>query len=306
MDKIGKRFTLILILLVMLTIVFSNPVLPVKGQYYYASIHVTSPIQNQIYSTNTIPLNFTMDTNIVNQSVYSVASFLCNLDGNRDYTGGTAIPMSGMPDDFFQPVPNTYNTTINVPNGNHLLWVQIDFMVNDTSKFPKYVPTVVENLSQIVSFTVDTTNTQQPSTSPSPTVTVDQPWWRTIGINQQTEFTTHVVGGMPPYTFQWYVTYLDPSLQPENWSTVAVPNSNTSTFKFSESTLGKYGISLQINDSNGESEYQSFQPMGIVVTVQSLSVASPSLTPTNAPSSTVPELSWLIILPLLFLCSQLP
>ena len=169
MDKIGKRFTLILILLFMLAVGFSNPVLPVKGQYYYASIHVTSPIQNQIYSTNTIPLNFTMDTNIVNQSVYSVASFLCNLDGNRDYTGGTAIPMSGIPDDFFQPVPNTYNTTINVPNGNHLLWVQIDFMVNDTSKFPKYVPTVVENLSQIVSFTVDTTN--QPSPSPSLTPT---------------------------------------------------------------------------------------------------------------------------------------
>jgi hypothetical protein len=169
MDKIGKRFTLILILLFMLAVGFSNPVLPVKGQYYYASIHVTSPIQNQIYSTNTIPLNFTMDTNIVNQSVYSVASFLCNLDGNRDYTGGTAIPMSGMPDDFFQPVPNSYNTTINVPNGNHLLWVQVDFMVNDTSKFPKYAPTVVENLSQIVSFTVDTTN--QPPPSPSLTST---------------------------------------------------------------------------------------------------------------------------------------
>jgi hypothetical protein len=128
-------------------------------------------------------------------------------------------------------------------------------------------------------------------------VIVDQPWWRTTGINQPTEFTGHTEGGTPPYTYQWYVTYLDPNIPPENWSAVAVPNSNTSTFKFVESTLGRYGISLRITDSNGESEYQSFQPMGIVVTVQSSPVAQPSTSTSPIPS--VPEFSWLTILPIL-------
>ena len=135
----------------------------------------------------------------------------------------------------------------------------------------------------------------------SPTVMVDQPWWRTTGINQPTEFVAHGEGGKPPYTYQWYITYLDPALPPENWSKVAIPNSNASTYNFVESTLGKYGISLQITDSNEESEYESFQPMGIVVTVQSSPVVSPSpsITSTNSPTPSVPELSWLTILTLL-------
>jgi hypothetical protein len=135
----------------------------------------------------------------------------------------------------------------------------------------------------------------------NPTVIVEQPWWRTTGISQPTEFTARAEGGTPPYTYQWYITYLDPALPPERWLAVAVPNSNTSTFKFVESTLGRYGISLRITDSNGESEYQSFQPMGIVVTVQSSPVASPSpsLPPTNSPTPSVPEFSWLTILPFL-------
>jgi hypothetical protein len=129
------------------------------------------------------------------------------------------------------------------------------------------------------------------------TIVVDQPWWRTTGINQPTQFTAHAKGGTPPYTYQWYVTYLDPNIPPENWSAVAVPNSNTSTFQFVESTLGKYGISLRITDSNGESEYESFQPMGIVVTVQSSPVAQPSTS--TSPSPSVTELSYLAILPIL-------
>jgi hypothetical protein len=127
---------------------------------------------------------------------------------------------------------------------------------------------------------------------------VDPPFWRTTGINQPTEFTAHAMGGTPPYTYQWYVTYLDPNLPPENWSPVAVLNSNTSAFQFVESTLGKYGVSLRITDLNGETKYESFQPMGIIVTVQSSPVAQP--TTSSSPTPTVPELSWLIIPSLLF------
>jgi hypothetical protein len=103
---------------------------------------------------------------------------------------------------------------------------------------------------------------------------------RVIGVNQPTEFTASGNGGTPPYTFQWYTTFLDPNVPPEQWVTVAVPGATSSAFNFVASTPGRYGISIRINDSKGEGEYQSFQPIGIVVTVQSTPITpSPSSTP---------------------------
>ncbi len=145
------------------------------------------------------------------------------------------------------------------------------------------------------------------TTAESIMVMVDQPWWRTIEVNQTTEFIAHGDNGTPPYTFQWYTTFLDPTILPEHWITVPVPNSNSSTFKFVESTLGRYGISVRISDSNGDSLYEAFQPMGIVVTVQSSpqpsATPSPSSTtlPTNdsLPTPSVPEITNMITVSLL-------
>jgi hypothetical protein len=91
---------------------------------------------------------------------------------------------------------------------------------------------------------------------------------------------------MPPYTFIWYTTFLDPNIPAEHWHRVMVPNSNSSTFTFVGSVPGRYGISIGISDSKGEGEYQSFQPIGIVVTVQKSFVPqiTPSPSPTPAPS----------------------
>jgi len=114
----------------------------------------------------------------------------------------------------------------------------------------------------------------------SPYVMVDQPWGRVSGINQPTEFTASGNGGTPPYTFQWYTTFLDPNVSPDQWVTVAVPGAHSSIFEFGAGTSGRYGISIRITDSKGEGEYQSFQPIGIVVTVQSTPITpSPSPTP---------------------------
>ena len=123
----------------------------------------------------------------------------------------------------------------------------------------------------------------------SPIVMVAQPWWRTTGVNQPVEFTASAKGGTPPYTFQWYTTFLDPTIPPEQWHTVMVPDSNSSTFKFVASTTGRYGISIRLSDSTGDSEYQSFQPMGIVVTVQSSPVPSPTLSSSPSPTSSPPN-----------------
>jgi hypothetical protein len=89
----------------------------------------------------------------------------------------------------------------------------------------------------------------------SPGVMVDLPWGRVIGVNQPTEFTASGNGGTPPYTFQWYTTFLDPNVPPEQWVTVAVPGATSSAFNFVASIPGRYGISIRINDSKGEGEY---------------------------------------------------
>jgi hypothetical protein len=126
-------------------------------------------------------------------------------------------------------------------------------------------------------------------------VMVDQPWNRIIGINQSTEFIATGNGGTPPYTFQWYTTFLDPNVPPQQWRTVAVSGDNSAAFQFSASTPGRYGISIRVNDSKGEGEYQSFQPIGIVVTVQLTPVTQPSSSPSptasplNAPPQSQPN-----------------
>jgi len=121
----------------------------------------------------------------------------------------------------------------------------------------------------------------------SPWVKVNQPWGRVTGINQPVEFIAIGNGGTEPYTFQWYTTFLNPTVPPEQWITKAAQGANSATFKFVESIPGRYGISIRLIDSKGEGEYQSFQPIGIVVTVQS----TPIVQTTPTPSPTLPPLN---------------
>ena len=138
----------------------------------------------------------------------------------------------------------------------------------------------------------------------SPMVIVDQPWYRVTGANQSVEFTANASGGTPQYTFQWYTTFLDPAVSSDQWKTIEVPYSNSSTFAFIASTPGRYGISINVTDSNGDGEYQSFQPIGIVVTVQSSPVPQSTTSPSPShtaslnptPTPTIPEFpSWTIL-----------
>jgi hypothetical protein len=103
----------------------------------------------------------------------------------------------------------------------------------------------------------------------SPYFIVDQPWGRATGINQPVEFHASGSGGTPPYTYQWYTTFLDPNVSPDQWVTNAVSGATGETFNFVALNSGRYGISTRIADANGQGEYQSFQPIGIVVTVES-------------------------------------
>ena len=136
--------------------------------------------------------------------------------------------------------------------------------------------------------------------SANPWVMVNQPWGRVTVINQPVEFTASGNDGTPPYTFQWYTTFLDPTVPPEQWITAAVPGANSATFKFVKSIPGRYGISIRLTDSKGEGEYQSFQPIGIVVTVQLTPVIQTTPSPSPPPQEpTVSFTLWHSALPVI-------
>jgi hypothetical protein len=181
MGKFTKGVVLPILLVVLSTSIFvGSTLLPVQGQaaVYQAKLHIISPIEGETYKTNNILLNFTCETNIPESDI-SAFIFGGNLDGQLGYHGGKALRLG----EFQKPLRNFYSIPINVSDGNHLLWVQVDIRYYSRDS-------LIENLSQIVSFTVDTgastpppTNTptanptSQPNTptstplpSPSPTV----------------------------------------------------------------------------------------------------------------------------------------
>ncbi|MCW4030401.1 MAG: hypothetical protein NWE92_12240 [Candidatus Bathyarchaeota archaeon] len=91
-----------------------------------------------------------------------------------------------------------------------------------------------------------------------------------VSVDQPVEFMARNYGGVPPLTYQWYYTYLDPNVSPEQWKKVAVPGANNATFRFVASKAGRYGISISWTEAGGYEGYESFQPMGVVVTVKPL------------------------------------
>jgi hypothetical protein len=132
----------------------------------------------------------------------------------------------------------------------------------------------------------------------------------TTVVNQPIEFTATATMGTPPYSYQWYTQLWSkdpkaPAANPDG-PIVTVSGATFSTFNFTESSPGLYGISIRVSDSANKSVYDVFQPGGIWVTVLSSptpspnpSTATPTPTPTPSPTPTVPEFSWLVLLPLM-------
>ena len=130
--------------------------------------------------------------------------------------------------------------------------------------------------------------------------------FQTTYVNQPVNITAIPTSGTPPYTYQWYTQLWNSTEGSPIGSIVAFSGATSSTFKFVESTSGTYDISLNISDSAGNGDYDSFPISGVWVIVQPLSASSPTPTPTTnillhgAPkhSPTIPEFPTWIILPL--------
>jgi hypothetical protein len=172
----GMRVALVILVLACLT----SSGLPADSQVYAnqiatytANVHITSP-QDKTYQTHTILLNFTFYTNIPESDIYSIV-FGGNIDGQLGYHDGNSLKLGS----FEKPYRNFYSIPINVSDGNHLLWLQVVIWLGTIVKTP-YHPEgelfttgdIVENLSQIVSFSVNTgattpTPTSKPTVNPT-------------------------------------------------------------------------------------------------------------------------------------------
>ncbi|MCW4029636.1 MAG: hypothetical protein NWE92_08325 [Candidatus Bathyarchaeota archaeon] len=132
---------------------------------YKAIVHITSPVQDQIYRTNNILVNFTCDTNIPESEIYSFM-FAGNIDGQVGYHGGDRLWLGT----FQKPLSSFYSIPVNVSEGTHLLWVQVSIGISEMDSGVAYPSgVIVEDLSQIVSFTVDTgAGTPNPAVTPTP------------------------------------------------------------------------------------------------------------------------------------------
>ena len=153
-----RKTSPIVISLVICSLLVSIPQMGVVHTTTYDIIvEVSSPIQNKTYFTNDIPLSFNYTTNIPNLpniAEYSVV-FCYNLDGEPNFG------MFGNPvfwgnttriGQFNQPIPLDYNSSIHVPNGNHSLFVYLNFWITPESEQTNIFD--VPKVSQVINFTV--------------------------------------------------------------------------------------------------------------------------------------------------------
>jgi hypothetical protein len=122
-----------------------------------------------------------------------------------------------------------------------------------------------------------------------------EPGSTTTTVNQTVQFTATVSGGTPPYSYQWYS-----QLWPDG-DIVAVAGANSSSFAFTQTSPGMYGISVRVRDSLNMETYFVGLPGGIWVTVLAEQTPSPIisiLSPANTSYSAIYDP--FITIPLIF------
>jgi hypothetical protein len=177
-----SEWLVLALFLLLLALPFSYVMLPVKGQTSQTrDVNITSPIENQTCQSNIVPLEFTINLSgiesfaIKNNLTIQGLVLNCALDGQQGYHAPQHIVGIGESHELYPPFQSNYSTTLNLPNGNHTLWVSAAFWIVDS--YGNHQP--IEELSQFVKFAVEAPN---PSTStiPSQTPTVPEVSWLII------------------------------------------------------------------------------------------------------------------------------
>ena len=93
-----------------------------------------------------------------------------------------------------------------------------------------------------------------------------------ISANQQLQLIDVASGGVPPYTYQWYIR--------ED----KISGATSSNFTFVESTPGLYAVACEVTDSQGNTG-GGLSELPLFVTVTATNAPSPTLSPSPAPSA---------------------
>jgi hypothetical protein len=162
--------SLVILMLLVLSITNSMPFVQATIYDITINVDVSSPIQDETYFTNDIPLSFSYDSNITNSiDVANYTVVLCyNLDGQYWHDVYGNIMFSGETiriGQFYQPVPSWWSASIHVPNGTHSLTVLVTFWVRPVGEYQNLFK--VHNVSQTVNFTVYP-ETPNPTPQPEP------------------------------------------------------------------------------------------------------------------------------------------
>ncbi len=123
----------------------------------------------------------------------------------------------------------------------------------------------------------------EPAKAGGISISIKESFFQETYLNQPVTITATPLSGEPPYTYQWYTQLWSSGSDGKPLGPITpFPNATSSTFRFIESTAGTYDISLQINDSAGNGDYDSFPISGVWVIVQPLPSSSPISTQANS------------------------
>ena len=173
-----NRNIAVTLLLALLFLGFSCGALLVKSQpsSIPLNINVSSPIENGTYANNTVQVSFTYDTKAIPSSfIIQEVVFACVLDGQPNSYNGHVTRLG----DYLSPIPLSLTSSLDVPEGNHTLYVEVTVWGKD------YTYDIYEN-STVINFTIVNstvsipTPNQSTSLSPSPSPTVPELSWLVI------------------------------------------------------------------------------------------------------------------------------
>ncbi len=240
-----------------------------------SGVTVLSPV-NTTYSYNNLVLSVNLYSAGVMGGLDPQISMTYSIDGA--YTGSVPLKSNGE-----MHVQTTALGTValpELPNGSHCLTINL-YGLNQRAYEPKYlsfINTVYFSTEGNPISSPTISPTQSPSSTPSPSPTPSpMPTPITISLSESASalnygntinFTVSADGGVPPYTYAWYV------------DGQSSENGSSPYFSTNSMQVGSHHVYVQVSDADNNSA----TTLTVEFNVLPVSSTSPSLSPIPSPS----------------------